>query len=104
LAILALKQIIASTATQRDEWDNSPDGNSWKTLKCAVATYHKRCEMRAAAFEWIGNNEQEVRSYESNVIKLKHLQDLRDIIMEKLKKARRKLANQQAKLKENEQR
>jgi hypothetical protein len=59
--------------------------------------------MRAAAFEWIGNNEEEVRSYESNVIKLKHLQDLRDSIVEKLKKARRKLADQQAKLKEMRQ-
>jgi hypothetical protein len=59
--------------------------------------------MRAAAFEWIENHEEEVRSYKSNVIKLKHLQDLRDSIMEKLKKARRKLANQQAKLKEMRQ-
>ncbi len=56
--------------------------------------------MRAAAFEWIGNNEEEVRSYESNVIKLKHFQDLRNSIVEKLKKARCKLADQQAKLKE----
>jgi hypothetical protein len=46
LAIPALKQIIASTATQRDEWDNSVDGNNWKTVKCAVVA-HKHCQLKA---------------------------------------------------------
>jgi hypothetical protein len=99
LAIPTLKQIIASTSTQRDEWDNSPEGNSWKRLKRAVAAYHKRRETRVE-FEWIANDDEEVSTYESNVIKLKHLQNLRDVIVEKLKKARRTLANQQTKLKE----
>jgi hypothetical protein len=40
LAVPALKEIIA-TAKQRDEWDNSPNGNIWKTLRRAVATYQK---------------------------------------------------------------
>jgi hypothetical protein len=32
LTIPMLKQIIASTATQQDNWDDSPDRNSWKIL------------------------------------------------------------------------
>jgi hypothetical protein len=32
LAVPALKGIITETAKQCDEWDNSPDGNTWKTL------------------------------------------------------------------------
>jgi hypothetical protein len=47
LVIPALKQIIASTATQWDKWDNSVDGNNWKTVKRAVAAYHKHCQMIA---------------------------------------------------------
>jgi hypothetical protein len=65
LAIPVLKQIIASTATQWDNRGNSPDGNNWKTLKCAVAAYRKR--------SLITNNEQKVSNYKLNIIKLKHL-------------------------------
>jgi hypothetical protein len=52
------------------------------------------------AFEWIANNEEEVSTYEANIMKLKHLQDLHDGIVVKMKKARHTLADKQVKLKE----
>ena len=40
-SIPALQQVIASTATQRDQWDNSDSENCLKTVKHTVAAYHK---------------------------------------------------------------
>jgi hypothetical protein len=42
MAVPAIKQIIAVTAKQRDVWDESDEGETWKTLKRAVATHQKR--------------------------------------------------------------
>ena len=42
MAVPAIKQIIAVTAKQRDVWDKSEEGDTWKTLKPAVATHQKR--------------------------------------------------------------
>ena len=53
-----------------------------------------------APFEGITNDDEEVRTHELNMNKLKNLQDLRNGIIKKLKKARRALIEQQAKLKE----
>ncbi len=39
LVIPALKGIIASTAKQWDEWDDSPNGNTWKTLNSLTAKF-----------------------------------------------------------------
>ena len=37
-SIPTLRQIIADTAQQRNEWDDSPEGLTLKTMKRAVAT------------------------------------------------------------------
>jgi hypothetical protein len=65
LAIPALKGIIASTAKQCDEWDDSPNGNTWKTLKRAVAVHHKRPQVIVA----FGEDAQD-GTYHSNLIHL----------------------------------
>jgi hypothetical protein len=107
MAVPALKQIIAVTAKQRDVWDESESdkGDTWKTLKRAVATHQKR---RRLIIDSIENkrlivdsieDEREV-TYTSNMIKLSTLQNFRDGMGNKLKKARRTLADHQAKLKE----
>ena len=41
MAVPAIQQIIAVTAKQRDVWDESDEGETWKTLKHAVATHQK---------------------------------------------------------------
>ena len=42
MIVPAIKQIIAVTAKQRDVWDESDEGDTWKTLLRAVAT-HQKC-------------------------------------------------------------
>jgi hypothetical protein len=95
LAVPALKQIIIITAKQRDEWEDSSNGITWKILKRTVATHQNRQQLIVASEE----DEQEV-TYTSNIIDLKHLQSIQDGIVSKLKKARRTLADQENKLKE----
>ncbi len=63
-----------------------------------MAAYHKRCQL-IARYDGIINKE-EVRTHKLNVITLKNLQDIRNGIVEKLKKACRTLPEQQSKLKE----
>jgi hypothetical protein len=41
-SIPTLRQIIADTAQQRNEWDDSTKGLTLKTMKRAVATHNKR--------------------------------------------------------------
>ena len=38
-SIPTLGQIIADTAQQQNKWDDSPEGLTLKTMKCAVATH-----------------------------------------------------------------
>jgi hypothetical protein len=78
-AVPVLKEIITDTAKQRDEWDDSPNGNIWKTLRHAVATHQKRRPWLVVASEE-ESNEQEV-TYCSNVIQLKNLQVVWDALM-----------------------
>jgi hypothetical protein len=98
LAVPVLKRIIADTAEQCDEWDNSPDGIIWKTLRLAVAT-HQKCRPRLVVASEEESDEQEV-TYLSNVIQLKRLQVVWDAIVDKLRRVRRTLAEQQTKLNE----
>jgi hypothetical protein len=57
LSIPTLKGIIASTAKQHNEWDDSPDGNIWMTLKRAVAAHHKRQRLIVGMVHpWVGQN------------------------------------------------
>ncbi len=84
LAVPALKGIIAETAKQRDEWDDLPDGNIWRTLRRAVNTHQKRRRLIVASEEEL--DEREV-TYCSNVIQLNNLQAVRNAIINKLKRA-----------------
>jgi hypothetical protein len=95
LAVPALKEIIAETAKQCDEWDNLLNGNIWKTLRRTVTTHQKRQQMIVVSQE--EPNEREV-TYHSNVIQLNHFQAFCDAIVNKLKKAQHTLAKQQTKL------
>ena len=88
----------SDTAFQFDAWDNSNVGNHLKILKHAVVAYQKRCKLVAQHDEII--TDEEVRTHESNVVKMKKLQDLHNGIAEKLKRACRRLVEQQTKLKE----
>jgi hypothetical protein len=106
MAVPAIKQIIAVTAKQRDVWDESDEGETWKTLKRAVATQQKRRRLIVDCIEddrlIVDSIEDEQReaTYTSNMIKLTALQNFRDNMANKLKKARRTLTDHQAKLKE----
>ena len=93
--IPTLRQIIADTAQQRNEWDDSPEGLTLKTMKRAVATHNKRRRLVVAS-----QDDGQDDSYQSNVIRLNELQRSRDAIANKLKKARLALVNQQSKLNE----
>ena len=81
---------------------------TWKTLKKAVATHQKH---RQLIVDFINDERLIVDSikdkreatYTSNMIKLTPLQNFRDDMVNKLKKARRTLADHQAKLKEMRQ-
>jgi len=48
-SIPTLRQIIADTAQQQNEWDDSPEGLTLKTMKCAVATHNKRRRLVVAS-------------------------------------------------------
>ena len=108
MAVPALKQIIAVTAKQRDVWDESDEGDTWKTLKRAVATHQKRRRLIVDSIKderLIVDSIEDEReaTYTSNMIKLTPLQNFRDGMVNKLKKARRMLTDHQAKLKEMRQ-
>jgi hypothetical protein len=83
---------------QHDEGDDLPDGNTWKTLKRAVAAHHKCQRLIVASKE----NAQD-GTYHSNLIHLNNLQKIWDGIINKLRKERHTLANQQTKMKEMRQ-
>ena len=72
-----LKQIIAITAKQRDDWDASPDGLKWKTLKRTTASHEKR-QKRQKLIVVLKDDEQQAVSCNSNMIKLVQLQKVRD--------------------------
>ena len=89
-------------------WDKSDEGDTWKTLKRTVATHQKR---RRLIVDFIENErlivdsieDEREATYTSNMIKLTPLQNFRDNMVNKLKKARRTLTDHQAKLKEMRQ-
>ena len=85
------------TAKQRDDWDASPDGLKWKTLKRTTASHEKKRQKLIVVSK---DDEQQAVSYNSNMIKLGQLQKVRDGIVKKLEKARSKLTDQQTKLME----
>jgi hypothetical protein len=105
MAVLAIKQIIAITAKQRDVWGESGEGGTWKTLNRAVATHQKHRQLIVDSIKdkrLIVDSievEREV-TYPPNMIELTPLQNFRDGMVNKLKMARHTLANHQAKLKE----
>jgi hypothetical protein len=82
MAVPAIKQIIAVTAKQRDVWDKSDEGDTWKTLKRTVATHQKR---RRLIVDFIENErlivdsieDEREATYTSNMIKLTPLQNFR---------------------------
>ncbi len=96
-SIPVIKQIIADTAKERDEWDESVDGRNRKTLIRTVATYCKRREVMVASGEML-NNKQE-STHKMNESTLKDLKELCNRIVKTLDKARNTLADQQLKLK-----
>jgi hypothetical protein len=95
ISIPTLQQIIADTAQQWNEWDDSPNGLTLKTLKRPVASQNKRQRLVVAS-----QDDGQDESYQSNLMRLNELQCSRDAIANKLKKARLALANQQSKLNE----
>jgi hypothetical protein len=94
-SIPTLQQIIAITAKQRDEWDDSPDGMKWKRLKRTTATKRKRQRLIV-----VSKDDEQAVTDTSNMTDLNHLQNIRDGMVKKLAKARRTLTNQQDKLME----
>ena len=96
-SIPTIKQIIADTAKERDEWDVSVEGNIRKQLIRTVATNCKHREVMVASGEML-NNEQE-STHKKNQPKLKELTDFCNRWVNKLEKARDRLAAQLLKLK-----
>ena len=108
MGVPAIKQIIAVTAKQRDVWDESDKGDTWKTLKRAVATHQKHWRLIVDFIKderLIVDSIEDVReaTYTSNMIKLTPLQNFRDDMVNKLKKAHHMLTVHQAKLEEVQQ-
>jgi hypothetical protein len=94
-SIPVIKNIIANTAKERNEWDESAEGGKQRrTLMRAVAAYSKRREMVL-----MNNNEQEELTHRINESTLKNLNVHRNHLVKKQKRARRTLADQQLKLK-----
>ena len=94
-SIPVVKNIIADTAKERNEWDKSAEGGKQQgTLMRAVAAYSKRHEMVL-----MNNNEQEELTHRINESTLKDINVHRNRLVKKLKRARRTLADQQLKLK-----
>ena len=80
---------------ERNEWDESDEGGKQRgTLMRAVAAYSKRREMVLRNY-----NEQEELTHRINESMLKDLNVHRNRLAEKIKRARRTLADQQQKLK-----
>jgi hypothetical protein len=94
-SITTLKRIITATANQRDDWDNSAEGGKkQKIVMMAVTAYSRRCEIILE-----NNNEQDKRTHRDNESALAALNLHRTHLVQKLKKARRTLSEQQLKLK-----
>ncbi len=87
LAIPALKGIITRTAKQCNKWDGGPDGNTWKTLTHAVAAHQKHQRLIVVSEE-----DTQDGTYHSNLILLNNLQKIWGGIIDKLRKARHRLA------------
>ncbi len=67
-----MQQVIASTATQWDQWGNSDkNGNSLKIVKHAVSAFQKSWEL-IVQYDGIINDD-EVSTHESNVKNLKKI-------------------------------
>jgi hypothetical protein len=94
LAIPVLKNIIEDTAKMRDSWDRTADGKLLKKLTRKVASKHHEGEV----INSVGETSMEAAQL-IDKLKLKELQDYRASIVNKLEKARQKLADQQLKLK-----
>jgi hypothetical protein len=75
-----------------------PNGNTWITLKGAVAAHHKRRWLIVATEE-----DNDDGTYHSNMLQFNNLKKIRDGFINKLKKAHRTLADQQTKLKKMRQ-
>ena len=80
MAVLAIKQIVAITAKQRNVWDESGEGGTWKTLKRAVATHQKCWQLIVDSIKdkWLIVESIEVErevTYPSNMIELTPLQN-----------------------------
>ena len=94
-SIPVIKNIIAGTAKERHEWDESDEGGKQQgTLMRSVAAYSKQREMVLT-----NNNDQEVLTHRINESTLKDLNVHRNCLVKKFKRARRTLADQQLKLK-----
>jgi hypothetical protein len=92
--IPVIKNIIANTAKERNEWDESAEGGKQQgTLMQAVAVYFKQREMVLT-----NNNEQEELTHCINESTLKDLNVHCNRLVKKLR-ARRTLDDQQLKLK-----
>jgi hypothetical protein len=88
--ILALQNIIADTAKERDKWDESAEGRKRKgRLMRAVAAYSRQCEIVLA-----NNNEQDKLNHRANKLTLKELDVYCNRLVDKLKRARCTLADQ----------
>jgi hypothetical protein len=95
VSIPVIKSIIADTAKERDEWDESSEGGKkQRILMCAVSAYTKRREILLA-----NNNKQDELTHRVNASTLKDLDNIRNRLVNKLKRARCTLADQQLKLK-----
>ncbi len=93
--IRSIKTVIAARARERDNWDEYVEGGKkQKTLIRAVAAYSGRREIMLANI----NEEAEV-THRANESLLADLNLYRTCLIEKLKKARRTLSDQQLKLK-----
>jgi hypothetical protein len=102
LSIPILKQIIADTATYRDEWDASADGKKMKSLLRST-NLHRKLHMG-------GGNEKAAESedVQDETICITHMQDINELkclqefrkktYVDKLQKARFTLGEQQLKL------
>ena len=94
-SITTLKRIITATAKERDDWDNSAEGGKkQKIVMRAVMAYSRRREIILE-----NNNEQDKCTYRDNESALAALNLHRTHLVQKLKKARRTLSEQQLKLK-----
>ncbi len=93
--IRAIKTIITAKAKERDDWDESAEGGKkQKTLMQVGAAYSRQREIMLANI-----NEDAKINHRANESLLVDLNLYRTHLVEKLKKARRMLSDQQLKLK-----